>query len=259
MTRIYVVFAEEPVFHPAILQELLEARGKEIVGVAGVAHRRRNQSRWRYLGDQIAFWGGKGLVLNTAAVAKCRLLDRSPLPWPRGSFHSLRRACAAHRVPYLTVTDVNDRAFLDHLGSLDLDVVVSSQGQIFGEELLALPRVGCINRHSALLPSYGGLRPVFWAMLNGEPEVGVSVHAMQRTIDGGDVLAQTRLPVARGASLYSLYKSIFAASGAAILRAIAVLEGSSDRPEVVRTSSSYFREPSRDDIKRFKSLGHRMI
>lgn len=257
MTRIYVLFADEPVFHPGILGQLLVRRPEEIVGVGGVSHRRGNERKTAYYRKQIEFWGHKGFLVNASAVGARRLADRLPLPTALG-FHSLRSVCAAHGTDYRIVEDVNDPAYLAQLRESEPDVIVSSQGQLFQRALLELPRLGCINRHSALLPAYGGLKPVFWAMLAGERKVGVSVHRMEDAIDQGDVLAQISVP-ATGKSLYQLYKDVFAVSGEAILHAIAVLEGTTS-PAAAESEAvpSYFGEPRADDIRRFRDLGHRM-
>src|SRR5882757_8599475 len=53
-------------------------------------------------------------------------------------------------------------------------VVVTAFGQILPQSLLDVPRFGCVNVHTSLLPKYRGAAPIQWAILNGEPETGIT-------------------------------------------------------------------------------------
>lgn len=64
------------------------------------------------------------------------------------------------------------------------------------DAVLKLPRLGVLNVHPSALPRYRGPSPVLWAIRNGDPRMGLSVHRMTGRIDAGPVLAQvTDLPV----------------------------------------------------------------
>lgn len=54
-----------------------------------------------------------------------------------------------------------------------------------------IPRLGAINIHGSLLPKYRGPAPVLWAIRNGDPEIGVTIHRMDDGFDTGPILAQT--------------------------------------------------------------------
>jgi len=62
-------------------------------------------------------------------------------------------------------------------------------------ELVSLPRLGSINTHPAALPRYRGPNPVFWQMMNGEREVGMTIHRMDTEFDTGPILAQATMPI----------------------------------------------------------------
>jgi methionyl-tRNA formyltransferase len=63
-------------------------------------------------------------------------------------------------------------------------------------EVLALPRLGAINMHPALLPRYRGPAAVEWAFRNGDAELGFTVHRLSPDFDTGPILAQARIPIA---------------------------------------------------------------
>ena len=58
------------------------------------------------------------------------------------------------------------------------------------QEVLDLPRFGVLNVHESALPRYRGPAPVLWAIRNGDPTLGVTVHRMDKGLDTGPVLAQ---------------------------------------------------------------------
>lgn len=51
-------------------------------------------------------------------------------------------------------------------------------------------RFGAINVHPSKLPRYRGMAPVHWAIRNGDPEIGVTVHRLDAGVDTGPILAQ---------------------------------------------------------------------
>src|SRR5512134_1447765 len=61
-----------------------------------------------------------------------------------------------------------DQAVIDALNTLAPDlIVVVAYGQILPREVLAIPRLGCVNVHASLLPKYRGAAPIAWALANG--------------------------------------------------------------------------------------------
>lgn len=64
-------------------------------------------------------------------------------------------------------------------------------------EVLRLPRLGSFNLHPSKLPAYRGRHPVHWAFIEGEDEVGVTLHGMTEHFDDGPILVQEVVPVLR--------------------------------------------------------------
>ncbi len=62
-------------------------------------------------------------------------------------------------------------------------------------EVLALPRLGAINFHDALLPRSRGPNATGWAFRKGEAETGFTIHRLTPAFDAGPVLAQARVPI----------------------------------------------------------------
>src|SRR5499427_3627566 len=68
--------------------------------------------------------------------------------------------------------------------------IVAAYGKILPDWLLQIPRLGCINVHSSLLPKYRGAAPVNWAIANGERETGVTIMQMDPGMDTGPIWTQ---------------------------------------------------------------------
>ncbi|MBK6846853.1 MAG: methionyl-tRNA formyltransferase [Proteobacteria bacterium] len=104
------------------------------------------------------------------------------------------------------------------LAALQADLfVVAAFGQILSAELLALPRLGCVNVHASLLPRYRGAAPINWAVLRGEAQSGVTIMLMDQGIDTGAVLAREPIALRADETAGSLHDRL-APLGAELLR-----------------------------------------
>ncbi len=74
-------------------------------------------------------------------------------------------------------------------------IVVAAYGQILPQVLLDIPRFGCINVHTSLLPKYRGAAPIQWAILEDCHETGVTLMKMNAGLDTGDILAVRCTPI----------------------------------------------------------------
>jgi methionyl-tRNA formyltransferase len=74
-------------------------------------------------------------------------------------------------------------------------IVVTAFGQILRQNVLDLPRLGCINVHASLLPRWRGAAPIQAAILNGDAESGASIMKLDAGVDTGPILTQKRVPI----------------------------------------------------------------
>ncbi|GAB3015410.1 formyl transferase [Bowmanella dokdonensis] len=112
------------------------------------------------------------------------------------SFGQMHRHLAG---PAEDLNDINTEQGVEKVRALAPDLILSIRyGVILKEAVIALPRFGVVNLHSGLLPAYRGVMASFWAMLNGEPQLGTTCHYIQDpAIDAGDIISCTYLPVDR--------------------------------------------------------------
>ena len=87
------------------------------------------------------------------------------------------------------------------------DVIVSfSAPVVFRQNLLGLPKYGCINLHCSLLPLYSGIMPSFWVLFYKESYTGATIHMMDTKIDNGDILAQKRVEIYEDDSMFEIIR-----------------------------------------------------
>lgn len=81
-----------------------------------------------------------------------------------------------------------DEEFYSQLRDLNADLgVVVAYGHRLRAELLAIPRLGCVNVHASLLPRWRGAAPIHWALLSGDTETGVAIMRVEEGLDTGAV------------------------------------------------------------------------
>ena len=86
--------------------------------------------------------------------------------------------------------------FIDKLKKLNPDLIcVVAYGKIIPEEILNIPRLGCINVHGSLLPKYRGAAPIQWAVINGEKETGITTMYMDKGMDTGDMILKEKVEI----------------------------------------------------------------
>ena len=79
--------------------------------------------------------------------------------------------------------------FIEEIKNLETDVIcVVAYGKILPQEILEIPKLGCINVHGSLLPKYRGAAPIQWAVLNGDKTTGVTTMYMDIGMDTGDMI-----------------------------------------------------------------------
>lgn len=74
-------------------------------------------------------------------------------------------------------------------------IVVAAFGQILRQNVLDLPRFGCINVHASLLPRWRGAAPIQAAIRAGDSETGISIMKMDAGLDTGPVLNQRAVSI----------------------------------------------------------------
>ncbi|MCD4653019.1 hypothetical protein K8T06_03700 [bacterium] len=66
----------------------------------------------------------------------------------------------------------------------------------------------CINTHWSPLPRYCGMHGTAWGLINGDDELAVSIHWMEKEFDTGDIIAQKTIKVMPEMNIVELHKQL---------------------------------------------------
>lgn len=118
----------------------------------------------------------------------------------------------------------NDEETKEKLRQISPDViVVAAYGQILPEEILALPKYGCVNVHASLLPKLRGASPIQQAIVRGEKKTGITIMQMDSGLDTGDILTQEEIQIG-DLNSQQLHDRLASIGGSLLLKTLDMLE-----------------------------------
>lgn len=118
----------------------------------------------------------------------------------------IKAIALSHEIPVLQPKSIKkDVEGLEYLRSLNADAfVVIAYGQILSQEILDMPRLGCVNVHGSILPKYRGAAPIQWCLYHGEAETGITTMLMDAGMDTGAMLLIAKTAIAPFDSAHDL-------------------------------------------------------
>src|SRR6266404_5058639 len=160
-----------------------------------------------------------------------------------------KELAVSHGLPVLQPERARNEQFIEQLRTLEPDLIaVAAYGQILPVNILELPRFGCLNVHTSLLPKYRGAAPVQWALLNDEAETGVTIMKMDPGLDTGDILAQTATPIGPEDNAATLHDRLAKMGAELLVRTLPDYVGGKIAPRPQPTEgASYARKITKED------------
>lgn len=130
----------------------------------------------------------------------------------------VKETALKYNIPVYQPVRAKDPTFVEEMRTLKPDaMVVIAFGQILSEELLEVPKYGCINIHASLLPAYRGASPIQWAVINGDRETGITTMMMDAGMDTGDILETAVISLEEKETGGSLFDRLSSMGGELIL------------------------------------------
>lgn len=132
------------------------------------------------------------------------------------------KECALkHGIPVFQPIKIKEPEAVKQLSQYEADIfVVAAFGQFLSEEILNMPKLGCVNIHASLLPKYRGAAPIQRVILDGEKETGVTIMQMAKGIDTGDMFLKKVVPIEPKETGESLHDKLMAAGARLIVEAL---------------------------------------
>jgi methionyl-tRNA formyltransferase len=191
------------------------------------------------------------------------LIERSNLP-DRDSRYLTFVEIERHRgISIEQMPDPNSAQGLATIRAFAPDLIVAIRyGAIFKAAAIAAPKLGVLNLHSGLLPAYRGVLATFRALLNGDKEIGCTLHWISDpTIDTGGIIGIRTIPVDRNGSLLAHVLALYP-PGVTLLSGVIEELAIGRRPratEQPRHAGAYHRYPTATEWAEFLRLGWRVV
>ncbi len=161
---------------------------------------------------------------------------------------SVQELAEHHAIPVLVkaLPDEDTRARVAAAGA---DVMVACNWRTWiPPAIFDAPRLGTLNVHDSLLPAYAGFAPLNWALINGEPEVGITAHVMDEQLDRGSIILQPRVTVEPADTIGDLFAKTLVLFGPTTVAALDHMEdGTGERRAQDLTQASFFHKRADED------------
>ncbi|MEU3972768.1 methionyl-tRNA formyltransferase [Streptomyces bacillaris] len=155
-----------------------------------------------------------------------------------------------HGIPVI-IRNRPDDELLDRLKEVAPDIIVANNWRTWiPPEIYNLPVHGTLNIHDSLLPAYAGFSPLIWALINGEPEVGVTAHLMDEELDAGDIVVQRSVPVGPTDTSTDLFHRTVDLIAPVTTEALGLIaSGQTEFTPQDRSRASFFHKRAEEDIR----------
>ncbi len=114
--------------------------------------------------------------------------------------------------------------FINQMKSLNPDLFVVVAFRILPKEVFEIPKFGSFNLHGSYLPKYRGAAPIQWALINGEPETGLTTFKLAEKVDTGNIYLQKKLPIFSEDNFESLHDRMSELGAKMVLDTVNLIE-----------------------------------
>ena len=172
-------------------------------------------------------------ALVESGVAPCLVLtqpDRRAGRGKRLTMSPVKQYAIEQKIEVGQPVSLRDDSVVEELARLEPDImVVAAYGLILPQNVLDVPRVGCLNVHASLLPRWRGAAPIQAAILAGDQETGVCLMSMEAGLDTGPVYVSKTVQIGKHETAGELHDRL-AAVGAGMLanNIAAIIDGELD-------------------------------
>ena len=166
----------------------------------------------------------------------------------------LATTCTASDCRLLVTEDCHGTEALEFVRSLHPDLGLVYGTRILKRALFGIPRLGSINIHKRKVPDYRGGGPVgLWELLDGAPEIGVTVHEVVEQLDAGAIIHTATIPIEPYDSLTSLALKAHVVGNDLLVRAVADYARDTVKPRPQSGEGRMFRSPTPAQLLRHEA------
>lgn len=256
--KIVITITEEPLYINPFISEVIEKVHSDISKIyiveGSIVRGESLLERISYLITISLISGIWNMLKRGSTIIAFNILELIPF-----SSNPLSISSTAEKfdIPVEHVDDVQSEEFITDLKEEEPTILINQAQVILTEDVLSIPKIGCLNRHFGLLPKYRGLLAPFWTFLNGEDKSGVSIHFMDEKIDNGPILVQKKTDIERFDTFNSILEKNFELAPEAMVEAIEMIREGDYKKNLIpnpEEEATYYSKPSISDALQYRKL-----
>jgi len=145
-------------------------------------------------------------------------------------------------VPVFTPEKITTPGWLEQIALLAPDLILSVYYRnMISTKVLGLAPRGAFNMHGSLLPKYRGRAPINWAVLHGEPRIGMTLHRMVKSADAGAIVDQEGVDIGPRDTAEQAFRKVLPCARSVLARQIdALLAGTAKEIPQDEAKAIYF-------------------
>jgi methionyl-tRNA formyltransferase len=151
-------------------------------------------------------------------------------------------AAQAKGVPIFAPEKIATPEWIERIATLKPDLILSVYYRnMISAKILGLAPLGAFNMHGSLLPKYRGRAPINWAVLHGEPRIGMTLHRMVKAPDAGGIVDQQGVDIDARDTAEQAFRKVMPCARAVLSRQIdALLAGTAKETPQDESQATYF-------------------
>jgi methionyl-tRNA formyltransferase len=145
-------------------------------------------------------------------------------------------------IPLFTPPSLSGPEWTERIAEMKPDLILSVYYRhMIPERILSLAPLGAFNMHGSLLPKYRGRAPINWAILQGEPRIGMTLHRMVRAPDAGAIVDQEGVDIGPRDTAEQAFRKVLPCARRVLERQIdALLAGTAKETPQDSKQATYF-------------------
>jgi methionyl-tRNA formyltransferase len=157
-------------------------------------------------------------------------------------FKTPAMAAREHGIPVHTPDSVNTPEWIERIDAMKPELILSVYYRhMISTRILDIPRLGAFNMHGSLLPKYRGRAPINWAVLHGEPRIGMTLHRMVKRPDAGNIVDQEGVDISPQDTAEQAFRKVMPCARAVLARQIDhLLAGTANETPQDESQATYF-------------------
>ena len=179
------------------------------------------------------------LIENTNVIGVVTQPDKIVGKNKEKTFTPIKKLALEHGIKIFQPEKI--RKEYDEIIEIKPDLIVTcAYGQIIPEEILNLPRLGCINVHASLLPKLRGGSPLHHAIIDGYDKTGVTIMYMDKGMDTGDIITQSEIDILKTDTVGTIHDKLSVLGSELLLKTLpSIIDGTNQRIKQDNSLATY--------------------